>query len=97
MSGRIDLTGQVFGDIQVIKYIGGKKYLTQCLKCGETKELYGHNIRKLIGTTCSNDKKVVDLTGQVIGEWTVLEYIGNKKYLCRCSCGVERRFTKQIY
>ena len=94
MSGRIDITGEVFGDLQVIKYVGGKKYLTKCLKCGELKELYGHNIRKLIGTTCSRDKVNIDLTGQKIGEWTVLKYLGNKKYLCRCSCGIEREVYK---
>lgn len=94
MSGRIDITGEVFGDLQVIKYVGGKKYLTKCLKCGELKELYGHNIRKLIGTTCSKDKVNIDLTGQKIGEWTVLKYLGNKKYLCRCSCGIEREVYK---
>ena len=29
-----------------------------------------------------------DLTGQHFGEWTVLEYSGNSKYKCKCSCGV---------
>lgn len=39
--------------------------------------------------------KFVDLTGQLIGEWSVLRrepgnYRGNVVWLCRCSCGVER-------
>ena len=34
--------------------------------------------------------KRIDLTGQQINEWTVLEYLGDRKYLCRCSCGVEK-------
>ena len=31
-----------------------------------------------------------DLTGKHFGEWDVLEYLGDRKYLCRCSCGTER-------
>jgi hypothetical protein len=39
--------------------------------------------------------KAVDLTGQVFGEWTVLERSSsgknrNSRWLCRCSCGAER-------
>ena len=30
--------------------------------------------------------KFIDLTGQQFGEWTVLEYAGNGKWLCQCSC-----------
>lgn len=31
----------------------------------------------------------IDLTGQVIEDMTVIEYLGYKKYLCRCKCGQE--------
>lgn len=31
-----------------------------------------------------------DLTGQTFGEWLVLYYVGNGRYHCRCSCGVEK-------
>ena len=34
--------------------------------------------------------KFIDLTGQKFGEWTVLEYVGKSKWLCRCECGTER-------
>jgi len=33
-------------------------------------------------------KKFDDLTGKQIHEWTVLKYIGNNYYECKCSCGV---------
>lgn len=41
-----------------------------------------------------------DLTGQTFGHWTVLapaesDKIGRKRYLCRCSCGVERVVAAQ--
>lgn len=28
-----------------------------------------------------------DLTGQKFGRWTVIKYIGNSKWLCKCDCG----------
>lgn len=35
----------------------------------------------------------IDLTGQQINEWYVIKYLGNQKYLCRCSCGKEKAVT----
>lgn len=40
-------------------------------------------------------KSTVDLTGQIFGHWSVIapaesDPTGRKRYLCRCSCGVER-------
>ena len=32
----------------------------------------------------------IDLTGQVFGEWTVIEYDKDKKWICKCSCGEVR-------
>lgn len=31
--------------------------------------------------------KFVDITGQRFGRWTVLEYVGKSKWLCKCDCG----------
>lgn len=81
------LENRVFGDFTITKYLGDKKYEAVCNVCGETKELYSGNIKKLIGVTCSIKKVNVDLTNQYIGEWYVQQYIGNKKYRCICSCG----------
>ena len=88
MSAREKLEGHVFGDFTAVEYIGGKKYKLVCNCCGEVRELYGGNIKKNIGVTCTKKKKpVVNLEGQYIGEWYVDEYVGNKKYRCICSCG----------
>jgi hypothetical protein len=40
-------------------------------------------------------RKIIDLKGQVFGEMTVIEYVGQSKkkaamWLCRCSCGNEK-------
>lgn len=37
--------------------------------------------------------KRVDLTGQQMNEWKVLKYLGDSKYLCRCSCGKEKEVS----
>ena len=37
--------------------------------------------------------KMIDLTGQRFGRWTVLEYVGYEKgvmWRCKCDCGTER-------
>ena len=34
-------------------------------------------------------RKVQDLTGMKFNELTALEYVGDKKWRCRCSCGKE--------
>lgn len=94
MAGREKLEGQIFGDFTVVEYIGGKKYKVICNNCGETRELLATNIKKSVGVTCSKKKIIVDLEGYTIGEWEVLKYIGNKRYLCRCSCGVEKEVLK---
>ena len=35
------------------------------------------------------NRKVQDLTGMKFNELTVLEYVGDKKWRCKCSCGKE--------
>ncbi len=33
---------------------------------------------------------LIDLTGQIFGRWTVLEYVGSSKWKCVCECGETR-------
>ena len=37
--------------------------------------------------------KRIDITGKHFGQWTVLEYAGQSRWKCRCSCG--RVFVRQ--
>lgn len=32
----------------------------------------------------------INLSGKRFGRWTVLEYVGQMKWLCRCDCGTEK-------
>ena len=41
--------------------------------------------------------KRVDLTGQTFGDWYVLEYVGDKKYLCRCNCNLHTKRVVSAY
>lgn len=94
MSNRVDLTGTLHGDFFIKEYLGKKQYLLVCTLCGETKTMYTANIKKGFGKNCSYKKVEIDLVGQQIGEWTVLEYLGKKKYKCRCSCGTIKDVLK---
>ena len=87
-----DLTGQVFGDFKAIEYLGDKYWLVECTNCGETKRIQTARLKRFDGVTCSRKKPPVMTikSGDTFGEWEVLKYVGDKKYLCRCSCGNER-------
>lgn len=38
----------------------------------------------------------IDLTGQRFGEWSVIDYAGNSKWNCICSCGTRRAVLGKI-
>lgn len=92
-----DLTGQTFGRLTVIEYAGHSKYKCRC-SCGSGKEIIVASSDLKSGHTSSCGclskevrHKIVDETvGKIFGEWTVLEYVGNGYYRCRCSCKNER-------
>ena len=84
---RIDLTGKTFGDFTAIEYLGNKTYKIKCNICGEEKEIAACNMRRCVGVTCSKKKPPAEnIIGKKFGHWTVLEYAGNKRYLCECDC-----------
>ncbi|MGK3722415.1 helix-turn-helix domain-containing protein [Priestia megaterium] len=97
---RIDLTGNVFGKLTVVEYAGyvKEKSMWRC-KCecgGETVVAASHLKKEKNGTrSCGCLAKKEELTGQVFGKLTVIEYVGldeAKKqavWKCRCECGNE--------
>lgn len=97
MAKWIDLTGQIFGDFKAIEYLGNKRWVIQCTICGEVKEIQTNNMKKLVGVTCQKKKPptIVINPGDRFGEWEVISYEGNKKYLCRCSCGTEKLVLRE--
>lgn len=98
MSALINMTGQRFGYLLVLKRLPnqGKKTMWQCqCNCGNQVAVSGSNLRSGHSTSCGCKKMEArsskDLTGQIFGEWTVLEKSQKSRYWkCKCSCGIER-------
>lgn len=92
--------GEKFGKLTIIEYVPqGKRpsYLCSC-ECGKTKVVTCDNL--LYGITkscgCARKDNFEDLSGKRFGKLTVIkpaeninEYLGNKKWLCKCDCGRE--------
>ncbi|MBR1455049.1 MAG: hypothetical protein IJ593_10485 [Lachnospiraceae bacterium] len=75
-------------------YQGKSKYLCHCKDCGYEKIIDAYQL-KHNDPRCENclgisNKGRIDLVGKHFGDWTVEAYADDKKWLCRCSCGVER-------
>lgn len=104
MGQLIDLTGQRFGRLVVIKQQGFDKnrqaiWLCQC-DCGNTKEILGSNLRKGRSKSCGCQQHAnvggpaKNLVGQRFGRLLVIERKGKNEHgsatwLCRCDCGKE--------
>ena len=85
-----DLSGQVFGEWTVLEYDTNGKYKCRC-SCGTIKSISGYSLRNGKSKSCGHSTtKFKDLKGQVFGEWTVKDYVGNGYWKCRCSCGNEK-------
>ena len=84
-----DLTGKQFDYWKVKKYIGNQTYKCECLKCGNTYEVKSSNLTSHDSTQCRGCARLEDLKGQTFGEWKVIEYAGDLRWKCRCSCGKE--------
>lgn len=93
--------GDRFGLLTVIENLGtknlnGKSKITWlCLcDCGNTRVANSGHLNNGDITHCGCGKyaprKGKDLTGQIFGRWTVLQYAEKSKYTCRCICGVEK-------
>ena len=99
MGRLIDLTGQKFGRLTVIKRgLNGKrgqtKWLCRC-DCGTEKIIDGEHLKR--GTTKScGCLRIIDIIGQKFGRWTVIERnlpnnkFGNLMWLCKCDCGTKK-------
>ena len=82
------LTGNVYGDIKAIEYIGNSRYKCQCINCGVLSEQYSTNLKGDIHCQKCGKAYRVDLTGNQYGFLTVKEYNRDtKKWVCECKCG----------
>lgn len=97
----IDLTGRVFDNWTVLKRVENRgvdvMWLCRCAcECGTEKTVAGRNLRRGDSKNCGcKHGKLIDLAGQVFGDWTVIERVENNKHghtvwRCQCSCGTEK-------
>ena len=63
-----------------------KKLLCVC-ECGK-EQLIRKNSKSKQCRECSNKSRLNNIIGNKYNKWEVLEYVGNKKYKCRCTCGL---------
>ena len=82
--------GDHFGEWEVIQADDKEiKVLCRC-SCGKERLVNKYTLLRGTSTGCGHTKnrdRVIDLTGQVFGELTVKEYLGNQIWKCQCSCG----------
>ena len=95
-----DLTGQTFGKLTVVSFVGRDKWrnatwLCKC-ECGTEKAVRGNLLTsgntKSCGCITGHFK---DLSGKVLGKLTVVNFAGRDKWgsvkwLCKCECGNEK-------
>ena len=94
-----NIEGKSFGEWTVTKYLGNGYWECLC-SCGNIASVSGYDLRNGKSTNCGhvgysklshkNSEQRNKLEGKQINEWTVLEYVGDKHYKCRCSCGREK-------
>lgn len=99
---KTDLTGQRFGKLTVIKFVGRNKYgnsLWECrCDCGGIKTANASNLRDGCTKSCGCIRKPEDLTGKRFGKLAVIELgnsdkWGNRQWRCLCDCGNEKMIS----
>ena len=94
MANKVDITGKKFGEWSVIEYAGDKKWRCIC-SCGNIRDVSAYSLKNGLSKTCGdktkhtyeNERAFVDITGQQFEVLKILEYLGNSRWKCQCSCG----------
>lgn len=87
----VDITGQTFNELTALEYLGDRMWKWRC-SCGNECIARKNDVisgRKKSCGHLSNRGNANINPGDTFGEWTVLEFVGDRKYKCRCSCGNE--------
>lgn len=101
-SNRLNIIGQTFGYLTVIKEVPAQKspsgqahrrYLCKC-SCGKETVTTGGHLASGHAKSCGKGHFRDDLTGQVFNRLTVVRFLGTNKqnqsqWLCKCECGNE--------
>lgn len=99
---KIDLTGNQYGELKVVKYSGKSKSgipLWECIcSCGNSKIVAGSDLKRGHTKNCGCLRNAKNLAGQKYGLLTVVCRKGssenrNATWLCICDCGKEKIVT----
>lgn len=91
----VDITGQKFGEWEVLEYCGGYKWKCKC-SCGNIKEVYKSDLINGNSTNCGH-KRTPNLINKKYSMLTPLEYLGKNTWKCRCDCGnIVNVFTNNL-
>lgn len=99
-AGRVDITGQRYGRLTVIRYNESGEWLCQC-DCGNIASVRTYNLKNGNTKSCgclqrerSSESSLISLVGNRYGKLTVTERAENNRfghvcYKCKCDCGGE--------
>jgi len=83
----VDISGMKFGEWSVIRYLGSQYWECEC-SCGVVRNVLGKTLRNGKSQSCGHTaNKFKDISGKIFNNWKVIEYIGDNKWKCICSCG----------
>lgn len=94
MAKHVDLSGQRFGKLVVIRYLGKSKWLCQC-DCGNTSAPRTDALKEGKSMSCGcmgqtglelGRQQTYNLTGKTFG-WLTALYLEDGMWVCRCKCG----------
>lgn len=92
---RKDITGQTFGRLRAVRYMGSSLWKCVC-ECGGVSYVKTSNLTNGHTQSCGcmakeqsaiNGAKVKDLTGQRFGKLVAIRYLGKSKWELKCDCG----------
>lgn len=84
----IDLTGQTFGDWEVVSYNGNSYWNCKCTHCGQERVILGYKLKNSTPKCdCTHERELIIPIGTVIDDVTVIGVTGTQDYDCKCKCG----------
>lgn len=91
------LIGKTFGELKVLRKDENKpRYLICRCSCNKEKSIHYYSLVSGKTKSCGhNTTNFKDLTNQQFGELIAIEYLGNSKWKCKCSCGKEHIVHRQ--
>lgn len=99
MGAFVDRTGQRYGKLTVVSYVGNRKWKCIC-DCGKETVAQGNNLRSGHTVSCgcarkdTGEKLTQDLTGMKFNRLTAIRpaeksRTGETRWVCLCDCGKE--------